>query len=103
MTDPDRCGSVACVRRYATAAAIARRVMERTIHVMLVGEREGFSEHPLLADEARRKWEKWHADPRTLDQDRYRGWLPPANVEEQEESAAAESGTRVEPARVHLL
>lgn len=99
MMDPDRCGSVACVRRYATVAAIARRVMERTIHVMLVGEgaeafaaREGFSERPLLTDEARREWEKWRADPRSLDSERYRGWLPPANVEEQEESPAGGAG-----------
>src|SRR5438045_1534890 len=49
MTDPGRCGSVACLRRFANPCAIARRVMEKTIHVMLVGEgaeefarREGF-------------------------------------------------------------
>jgi N4-(beta-N-acetylglucosaminyl)-L-asparaginase len=90
MTDPDRCGSVAFIRKYANAAAIARRVMERTVHVMLVGEgaeafaaREGFRPQPLLTGEARAEWLKWSTDPATLDADRYHGWLPPANVEEE--------------------
>lgn len=89
MTDPHRCGSVAFVRKYATAAAIARRVMERTVHVMLVGEgaesfaaREGFHPRPLLTGPAREEWLKWSTDPASLDGERYKGWLPPVNVEE---------------------
>lgn len=89
MTDPDRCGSVACLRSYANPCQIARRVMEKTIHVMLVGtgaeefaQREGFQTRELLTPHARGEWEKWRADPRTLDRDRYRGWIPPLNVEE---------------------
>jgi N4-(beta-N-acetylglucosaminyl)-L-asparaginase len=89
MTDPARCGSVACLRRFANPCAIARRVMEKTIHVMLVGEgaeafaaREGFEPSELLTPHARAEWEKWRHDPRTLERGRYRGWIPPLNIEE---------------------
>ena len=27
-------------------------------------------------------WEQWRKDPRHIDRDKYRGWLPPINVEE---------------------
>lgn len=98
MTDPDRCGSVAFVRRFANPVAIARRVMERTIHVMLVGEgaeafalREGFAPRELLTDFAESEWRKWRFDPRSLDRDRYRGWIPPLNVEESARSGTAEN------------
>ncbi|HVU63412.1 MAG TPA: N(4)-(beta-N-acetylglucosaminyl)-L-asparaginase [Phycisphaerales bacterium] len=90
MTDPHRCGSVACVRRFANPCAIARRVMERTIHVMLVGEgadefaaREGFAPCDLLTPHAKAEWEKWVSDPANLERERYRGWIPPLNVEER--------------------
>lgn len=107
MTDPDRCGAVACIRRYAEAAAIARRVMERTVHIMLVGDgaeafaaREGFRPRPLLTGEARQEWLKWSADPASLDAERYKGWLPPANVEEEARDGrvgAAPTGRTGEP------
>lgn len=91
MTNPDRCGSVAYVRRYPNPVAIARRVMEKTIHVMLVGSgaeqfasREGFQPRPLLTGEAIEQWEKWRGDPGSLDREQYRGWLPPINVEEEQ-------------------
>lgn len=89
MTDPNRCGSVACLRSYANPCQIARRVMEKTIHVMLVGDgaeafaqREGFQTRELLTPHAKGEWEKWRADPRNLDRGQYRGWIPPLNVEE---------------------
>jgi isoaspartyl peptidase/L-asparaginase-like protein (Ntn-hydrolase superfamily) len=99
MTDPARCGSVAFVRKYPNPAAIARRVMEKTIHVMLVGEgaeqfaaREGFEAAPLLTGEAIGEWAKWRSAPATLDRARYRGWLPPVNVEESEMGRAGGPG-----------
>jgi len=102
MTNPDRCGSVAFIRKYPNPAAIARRVMEKTIHVMLVGEgaeqfaaREGFAPSPLLTCEAIDEWRKWRTDPRNLDQVRYRGWLPPVNVEES--GRAGGNAARGEP------
>ncbi len=101
MTDPNRCGSVAFVRRYANPVSIARRVMERTIHVMLVGEgaeqfaaREGFSERSLLTEAARAEWEKWRDDPRAIDRDRYKGWIPPLNAEENARVGSGAPGGR---------
>ena len=101
MENPDRAGSVACLRRFANPCAIARRVMEKTIHIMLVGEdaerfaeREGFApigEKGLLTDYARGEWEKWINDPRHLDRDKYRGWIPPLNVEEKARSGPNQS------------
>lgn len=101
MENPDRAGSVACLRRFANPCAIARRVMEKTIHIMLVGEDadrfaecEGFApigEKGLLTDYARGEWEKWIADPKNLDRDKYRGWIPPLNVEEKARSGPDQS------------
>ncbi|MBY0262835.1 MAG: isoaspartyl peptidase/L-asparaginase, partial [Phycisphaerales bacterium] len=101
MTDPNRCGSVAFMREYANVCAIARRVMEKTIHVMLVGKgaeefaaREGFQRAELLTPAARGEWEKWSKDPRNLDRERYKGWIPPLNVEEVG-YRGSEAGSRV--------
>lgn len=101
MTNPDRCGSVACLRRYANPVSIARRVMEKTIHVMLVGEgaeefasREGFTPRELLTDHARKEWETWRSDPRHLDRERYKGWIPPLNVEETARAGGSVTGRR---------
>lgn len=66
MAGPHRCGAVACLRHYLPAISIARRVMEKTPHVLLVGPgaeafaaAEGFSQRPLLTQEAREAWERW--------------------------------------------
>lgn len=89
MTDPNRAGAVAFIRHFPNPAQIARRVMERTIHVTLVGDgaedfaaREGFSPANLLTPEAREVWEQWRKNPEAIDKDKYRGWIPPRNVEE---------------------
>ena len=59
-------GSVAALEGIATPSSVARLVMERTDHVMLVGEGArdfarsfGFEETELLTDEARRIWLRW--------------------------------------------
>jgi N4-(beta-N-acetylglucosaminyl)-L-asparaginase len=59
-----RCGAVAALERVATAAAVARRVMDATPHVLLAGDgalafarEQGFEEVDLLTDEMRRRWE----------------------------------------------
>ncbi len=92
MTDPDRCGGVCAVRGYANVARIARRVMERTIHVLLAGEgaeafaaREGFARHArdLLTPEAKAAWEKWKRDHPGVKPGEREGVLPPMNVEER--------------------
>jgi N4-(beta-N-acetylglucosaminyl)-L-asparaginase len=66
MDHAGRCGAVACLRRVRHAARVARRVMERTPHVMLAGEaatrfalEQGFAESNLLSDEAARKYAEW--------------------------------------------
>lgn len=90
MVNPDRCGAVYYLRHHPNPAAIARQVMERTIHVSLAGDgadefadRCGFARRELLTDAARHEWEKWAANPANLDREKYRGWIPPLNVEEQ--------------------
>jgi isoaspartyl peptidase/L-asparaginase-like protein (Ntn-hydrolase superfamily) len=99
MTDPNRCGSVACLRRFANPCAIARRVMEKTIHVMLAGEgaddfaqREGFTPTELLTEHAREEWQKWSSDPKNIDRVKYQGWIPPLNVEEKAKSGGSIRG-----------
>lgn len=89
MTDPDRCGSVADIRHYPHPTALARRVMERTIHVMLVGvgaerfaAREGFEPRTLLTDAARQRWQEWRTKITADDANAPRGWIPPRNVED---------------------
>ncbi len=101
MENPDRAGSVACMRRFANPCMIARRVMEKTVHIMLVGEdadrfaeREGFApigEKGLLTEYAKGEWDMWIADPENLDRERYKGWIPPLNVEEKARSGPSES------------
>ena len=104
MTNPDRCGSVCCLRHYSSAAAIARAVMEKTIHVMLAGEgaeafaaRHGFARRELLTNAARAEWEKWRNDPKGINRDLYQGWVPPLNVEEVGVSVVGNAGRIQEP------
>lgn len=61
-------GAVVGLRNVVTPAAVARRVMEKTPHVMLAGEgalafarAQGFPEKDLLTDRARQAWEAWKA------------------------------------------
>lgn len=98
ITDPGRAGAVCFIRHYANPVQIARRVMEKTIHITLAGagaeefaEREGFHKRILLTDNARRVWEQWRKDPRNIDRDKYKGWLPPLNVEELRAAGVAET------------
>ncbi len=67
-----RAGSVASIRNIKTPSRVAKVVMERTDHVMLVGEgalrfarAHGFKETNLLTDKARKVWLRWkerHSD-----------------------------------------
>jgi isoaspartyl peptidase/L-asparaginase-like protein (Ntn-hydrolase superfamily) len=97
MENPGRSGAVCYLRHYPNAAAVARAVMEKTIHTMLAGTgaeafaaREGFQRRELLTEAARAEWEQWRRDPKQVDRDRYRGWIPPLNVEERREGGSAE-------------
>jgi N4-(beta-N-acetylglucosaminyl)-L-asparaginase len=68
MLNPARSAGVACVRKYSHPVSIARRVMEKTPHKLLVGDgaelfaaQQGFKPATLLTDAARKKWEQWKA------------------------------------------
>src|ERR1700682_6463521 len=61
-----RAGSVASVRRIKNVARLAKTVMERTNHVMIVGAgarrfgvAQGFEEMNLLTDQSRLAWLAW--------------------------------------------
>lgn len=59
-------GSVGGLRRTRRPISVARRVMEKTPHVMLVGDnavrfarKEGFPDADLLTEESRARYEEW--------------------------------------------
>src|SRR5215471_13475368 len=63
-----RCGSVASVQKIKNVARLAKTVMERTNHVMIVGDgarrfgvAEGFEEMNLLTEHSRKIWLAWKA------------------------------------------
>jgi N4-(beta-N-acetylglucosaminyl)-L-asparaginase len=63
-----RAGSVASVRRIKNVSRLAKTVMERTNHVMIVGDgarrfavAEGFEEMNLLTEHSRKIWLAWKA------------------------------------------
>ncbi|MBL9134618.1 MAG: N(4)-(beta-N-acetylglucosaminyl)-L-asparaginase [Verrucomicrobiales bacterium] len=63
-----KCGSVAAVEGILPVIGLARAVMEKTRHVMLVGDgarrfalANGFKDTDLLTEAARRRWQEWKA------------------------------------------
>ena len=89
MLAPNRCGSVAAMRRCLHPTAVARKVMEAGRHVMMVGpgaERFaatcGFPESDLLTPAARERWQRWQRTPAPVDQSRDRSvQLPPRPID----------------------
>jgi len=72
MVGPAQCGAVAGVSRHLAVTRMARAVMERTPHVMLVGtgadafaDSMSIPEEDLLSEGARAAWEDWKAGRRT--------------------------------------
>jgi len=66
MDERGRCGSVAFLQNIMHPVSVARRVMEATPHVMLVGQgaldfalSEGFEEQNLLTPESEADWLRW--------------------------------------------
>lgn len=66
MAGDGRCGSVAALEDILHPISVARRVMEQTPHVMLVGEgaqqfavQQGFERQKLLTPEAEKAWREW--------------------------------------------
>ncbi len=75
-------GSVASLENIKTPSSVARLVMERTDHVMLVGpgalafaKSFGFEEENLLTDEAREIWLRWRERRGPTDD-----WGPPDHL-----------------------
>jgi len=77
-----RGGAVACIRNIKNPSKVAKLVMERTDHVLLVGKgalkfakAHGFKEEDLLTDEARQIWLRWKENLSKSDD-----WLPPHDI-----------------------
>lgn len=69
MDHEGNCGAVAFLQNIRHPITVARRVMEKTPHVMLVGEgalrfalSQGFQKENLLTEKAREAWQKWLQD-----------------------------------------
>jgi len=68
MDERGRCGAVACLEKTLHPVSVARAVMEKTPHVLLVGDkardfatRMGFPKSGLLSPEAKKAWKEWRA------------------------------------------
>jgi N4-(beta-N-acetylglucosaminyl)-L-asparaginase len=79
MDDRGNVGAVAALEDVVHAVSVARKVMEKTPHTMLVGEgatrfalEQGFTKQKLLTAESEAEWRKW------LKTSRYQ---PQANIE----------------------
>lgn len=66
MDEHGNCGSVAFLKGIKHPISVARLVMEKTPHIMLVGDgalkfalENGFKQEELLTEEARNEWIKW--------------------------------------------
>ncbi len=66
MDENDNCGSVAFLQNFMHPVSVARKVMDETPHVMLVGEGarrfaldQGFKEENLLTPSSEAAWKKW--------------------------------------------
>jgi L-asparaginase/N4-(beta-N-acetylglucosaminyl)-L-asparaginase len=77
---PDgNCGSTAFLEGYKHPISVARKIMEKTDHVMIVGSggaefarKMGFPREELLTEKARKKWEEWRSGMSGKDD-----WLSP--------------------------
>ncbi|WP_394827147.1 isoaspartyl peptidase/L-asparaginase family protein [Pendulispora albinea] len=66
MDEQGNCGSVACLEHIMHPISVARKVMETTPHVLLVGEgalqfavANGFPKQNLLTPESEKAWKEW--------------------------------------------
>lgn len=91
-----RGGSVAAIRNIKNPSKVARLVMERTDHVLMVGEgalkfarAHGFPEENLLTDASRAAWLKWKEQLSKEDD-----WLPPHAIDDADIGAVLEAYRR---------
>jgi len=66
MDENSKCGSVACLEHIIHAISVARLVMEKTPHVMIVGDGalqlaldNGFKKENLLTPKSEQEWKDW--------------------------------------------
>jgi len=66
MDENNRCGAVACLQNIENPIAVARKVMDETPHVLLVGDgalqfalEKGFNSVNLLTEKSKKDWEAW--------------------------------------------
>ncbi len=85
-------GAVACLENIKTPCSVARLVMEKTDHVLLVGKgalefarKWGFKEENLITDKARKLWLHWKENL-SHDDD----WGPPDHLRDRKISAVLE-------------
>lgn len=64
------CGAVVCVENITNVAALAKRVMTETPHVMMAGEgaeefaySQGFEKDNLLTEDSKKAWKDWLKSP----------------------------------------
>ncbi len=86
-------GAVACIENIKTPCSVARVVMEKTDHVLLVGKgalefalKWGFKEENLLTDKARKLWLKWKENLNKDDD-----WGPPDHLRDLQMNAKMET------------
>ncbi|MCD0470745.1 isoaspartyl peptidase/L-asparaginase family protein [Flavobacterium sp. JAS] len=79
MDENANIGSVACLEYIMHPISVARAVMEKTPHVMLVGDgalqfalAQGFKKENLLTEESEKEWKEWLKDSK---------YKPIANIE----------------------
>ena len=91
-------GSVACLEGIKTPSSVARVVMERTDHVMLVGrdaltfaKKWGFKEEDLLTEKARKIWLRWKENSSKTDD-----WGPPDHMKTIKNKNEKESGEDID-------
>jgi N4-(beta-N-acetylglucosaminyl)-L-asparaginase len=91
-----RGGAVAALQNIRNPSKVARLVMERTDHVLLVGagalrfaKAHGFAEENLLTEETRKAWLKWKENLSHTDD-----WLPPHDAESKDISMGLRSAFR---------
>src|SRR5688572_11238679 len=97
-----RGGSVAAIQNIKNPSRVARVVMERSDHVLIVGagalrfaRAHGFKEENLLTEESREAWLKWKENLSDKDD-----WLPPHDVNTPNISRAFQAYKRSEERRV---
>ena len=76
MDHTGNCGSVAFLQDILHPVSVARKIMEETKHVMLVGKgakkfalSKGFKEKELLTSKSKKEWQQWQKERREMTPD----------------------------------